>query len=109
MKTLNVTKMKGCVGSLFITLTFFLMVSPFVKGEDPCVIPNDGSVDCKVLPGKYNYIGSFYKGLAKVQFLNGEWGLINTAGDALPGKYNYIGSFYEGLAKLANRKSKCNF
>lgn len=42
---------------------------------------------------KYDYIGSFRNGLAKVK-LNGKWGFINKEGkEAIPFQYDEVGRF----------------
>ena len=54
----------------------------------------------ELIPLKYDYIGNFHEGLAKVK-LNGKWGYINNKGEeVISPKYDYAGDFHEGLAAV---------
>jgi len=51
-----------------------------------------------VIPIKYDDVGSFSEGLARVE-LNGKWGYIDKEGkEVIPIKYDWARSFSEGLA-----------
>jgi hypothetical protein len=49
---------------------------------------------------KYDYMGPFYEGLARVK-LEKKWGFIDTTGNVVvKPKYNEVENFKEGLAKV---------
>jgi len=53
-----------------------------------------------VEPGKYQYVGHFYDGLAKVK-LEKKWGFIDTLGRVVvKPKYDQAENFSEGLARV---------
>ncbi|KHD37635.1 hypothetical protein NL50_05510 [Clostridium acetobutylicum] len=53
---------------------------------------------------KYDYIGSFYEGLARVN-INGSWGFINLNGDiVIEPKFSMVKDFHDGLAAFSLKK-----
>ena len=54
----------------------------------------------EVIPCKYDHLGGFYEGLARVN-LDHKWGFIDKSGkEVIPCKYDWISGFYEGLARV---------
>lgn len=57
-----------------------------------------------VIEPKYDYIGSFYDGVARVN-INGKWGFINLNGETvIQPKFNMVKDFHDGLAAFNVRK-----
>ncbi len=49
---------------------------------------------------KYQAVGTFHNGLAKVKF-NNKWGFIDTSGvEVIPPRYHEVGDFNDGLARV---------
>ncbi len=54
----------------------------------------------EIIKLKYNHVGNFNDGLAKVQ-LNDKWGFINKTGkEVIPLKYDYVENFSDGMARV---------
>jgi hypothetical protein len=50
---------------------------------------------------KYDYVGGFYEGFAKVKLKYGFWGFVNTQGEeVVEPKYEEVVDFSEGFAKV---------
>ncbi len=54
----------------------------------------------EIIKLKYNYVGNFNDGLAKVKF-NNKWGFINKIGEEVISlKYDYVENFSNGIARV---------
>ena len=61
-----------------------------------------------VVPAKYEWVGDFHNGIARVQELKPyRWGVINTAGElVVPCKYKCVWDFHDGLARVQDARCR---
>lgn len=70
---------------------------PYRKGDKWGFAKPDKTI---LIPCKYEEVGDFSEGLAKVM-LNNKWGFVDKAGkEVIAPKYGQVGNFSEGLASV---------